>query len=912
MADEQVLAPQAPEQEQTINMVDPEGNLGSVPVSQAQQAAALGYSQADPSQVAQYFKEQKFGTLPEELKTLGEGALQGALGPVGPAIEQVFGAKPENIRARAEVNPGLHATGEIGTLAGGALTGTGEGAILSKLGEGAEALTGLGEGASTVAKIGSSAVKGAVENLAYQAGDEASKMVLKDPDQTAQTAIADMGLASLIGGGVGAGLGAVSPLWKAAQGSKVGSFLKGVSDRMGGVDGIVPDAVSDAIQSTGMEVAPEVRAAMSDNPYYRQAFQELNESSTSSGVKAQEALRGFKKSAGDALVASLGKSPEEVDALSHMSDYEAGESLKKTLIDSLKQTIDPISDQFDKVKGRFSSTELPQVDKADIATKVGELASNEGYNLSPSSPQAKAIARVMDELPNLKTLEDLRKYTSVIGDNTSNPELWRVGSQLKKIFRSSEESVLDRAIGAEAPELLEQHAAARGAYKAAMESVDALNDRLHVGRYAGPSSFMKALKDMAPEDVLRRLSPKGDAGIIGELSQRYPQVAEQLKNYHVDQIIKQAASKAAPGETVNVKNLLTSLEKMSPEMRQFVLPEGAHVKIDAISSLLDALPSKLNTSGTAKALDALMGKVPSSAVGWATILTGHSPAAAAVLGLVTKLINRDIPDAAKLAMLKFLGSNKEISVSGFKAMTDYIHHAIQGENLTGRAVKSIFKSGKEVLPQYLMPSETDRKKLDRALKTYQQEPQKMFDIGGHTAHYLPEHGTSIGQVAGNAINMLNGMRPESKQPNPLDTKIKPSAAAKAQWENVLNLAQQPLYILHKLKNNTMTPQDVGMIQNLYPQLYQKLSHKMIDAVTDAVGKGETIPYKTRLGISLFLAQPMDSTMTPQGIMAAQPAPEAPPPQPGEPRQKHSMTALNKMPGMYQTNGQAAEEDRRRT
>lgn len=902
-----------------VNLINPDGKLVGVPQSNLTAAINNGYTPATAEHIEAYKKEQKYSSAGQQALATLEGAAEGVTFGFSPVLEQATGlTTAEDIRGRREINPGKHNFGEVLGLAGSAfIPGVGEANVLRAAGQGAAKAIGLGAAESTLSKIGSSAVKLAVENMLFQGTTgEVGKLLTNDPSQSVQTAITDIGLSGILGGVTGGAFGAASPLWKATLGGKTGGILKTLADKAGGIEGVVPDHINDAIQVSGMDIAPEVKAALGDNPHVNQMFQTLQESSTGSGIKAQEALKSFKNQAGEALVGVLGKTPEDISSLEHVSDYEAGANLKKSLVNQLKQVVDPISEQFDKIKERFKGTELPSAAKGDIATKISEVANTEGWNLSPSSPQAKIVGRVLDELPNLKTLEDVRKYASVIGDTTSNPELWRVGSQLKKIFRATEEGVLDQTLGAEAPELVGSHAEARQAYGRAMDTIENLNDRLHVGRYSGPASFMKALGEMAPEDVLRRLSPKGDAGIIGELTGKFPEAAAQIKDYHLGQALKQSASRIAPGETINSKALFSALDKMSPEMRQFILPEGAAPKVDAIRSLIDGVPSKMNNSGTAKTLDSLWQHVPSSAIGIATLLTGHSPVAGLIIGGIAKAISRDVPDAIRLAALKFLGSGQKIESEGFKTMVDFIHHTIQGENLMTKASKNLFKAGAIVLPDSLIPKHSDRQKLDKQLKSLQKDPKPLLDTGGKTAHYLPEQGAALSTVAANATNYLNSVRPGIKQNGPLDTPQEPTEAQKTQYNRTLDIAQQPLMVLNHIKEGTILPQDIEAIKTLYPELYSRLSNKITSDMIAHTAKNEAVPYKLRMGLSLFLGQPLDSTMSPQSIIAAQMANMSTAAKQGGEQQgvttesdttsKKSASALNKLSQAYQTPGQASQ------
>jgi hypothetical protein len=67
-----------------------------------------------------------------------------------------------------------------------------------------------------------------------------------------------------------------------------------------------------------------------------------------------------------------------------------------------------------------------------------------------------------------------------------------------------------------------------------------------------------------------------------------------------------------------------------------------------------------------------------------------------------------------------------------------------------------------------------------------------------------------------------------------------------------------------------------------------------------------------MGISMFLGQPVDSSMQPMSIMAAQPKPQQPPQMQGSASKKPSGTAgtaMRKGANAFKTQGQEAESDR---
>lgn len=920
-----LTAPQTPQG--PVNVLNPRGELVSIPHEQLQDALESGYKQADDSHVEHYLKEQKYGTTEQMIKTGLEGAAEAATFGLSTAVEKALGVKGEDIEGRRETNPMTHMGSQaLGLAASALIPGVGEANLLADAGKGAAAAIGLG-GEGIISKIGSAAVKNAVETGLFQSGDEVSKMLTQppgqDPTTMAETALTNIGLASLLGGGIGAGAASISPLWKATVGAKLGGVLKAIQNRGGGVEGAAADAINDAIQTSGMNVSPEIKAGITGDSHIQNMFQTLQESASGSGLKAQDALKSFKNQAGDAMASALGKTPEEVTALTGVDEYEAGQQIKTSLKNQLKAQIDPISENFTKIRNKYKDIELPKDAEptlgapaqpgiaSQISDKLVNAAQEYGWNLSAETPEAKLMGRIQRELPNLKTLEDLRKYQSLVGEEAQRQQLWKFGTEARKIFRQAEDGIVDRAMAgsADGANLIKEHSLARSAYKGAMDTIDGLNDRLHVGRFNGPDSFMKALDEMKPEDVLRRLSPKGDAGVITQLGEKFPETLNQIKQFHTDQVLKHAADKAMPGQSLNPQALKTQLDKMSPQMRGFIMSPEAQAKIDAVSHLLEGLPSKMNTSGTGKTLDALMSHFPGSALGLAGMLAGHNPAVSVLLGGLTKIMARDVPDAARLALLKFVGSSAPLESEGFKAMTDFIHHAIKGENMTSKAVTGLFKAGADVLPQALLPSQKDRDKLDKHLKTLQEDPRGLETVGGKTAHYLPEQGQAVAQMSANVTSYLDSVRPNTSPKGMLDGKVVVSSVEKAKYNNALDIAQQPLTVLAKIKEGNVTASDITAMKTMYPALYSRISQKIMTEVVNTTSKGNAIPYKTRIGLSMFVGQPLDSTMSQSSILAAQPVQGAAP-QPGQASTpKHSTSPLSKLPKQYMTASQSAAADR---
>lgn len=864
--------------------------------------------------------QDKYGSVSQQLKAGAEGLAEGIAGPLAPLAETSLGiAKDEDIRARAKVNPITHGGFTVLGLAGSALTGVGLGAGLLKVGAGATKgaqLLGIG-------KIGSAVVTGAIENAAFQASDELTKMVLKDPDQSAEHAVASMGLASLLGGGIGGiGAGVISPLWKATMSSKTGGLLTAAAQKLGGIEGI-SGPVDEMIARSGIEVPPDVKARLSDSPTMQAWSKTLEQSDLSASAhKHQESLTKFRQQGGDIIAQVLGKTPKEVETLGAegISKYETGKKIGNTFADEYGEKLAPISKGFDDLKTKFKNVDLDSSVNKSIDEKIAKLAIDEGWTASPSSDIMRETNRVLKELPLQKNVKNLGDFITQVGNNTSkdplNGSMLRAGSMIKGILKDAESDVIASKLGSEAgPQAVEAFQAARTQYRAQSQLKEAIDASLHAG--GSTSGYSKAVKKMAQMDgetVLNRLSGKGDAALLKTIEENFPKTANLIRQYHIDEALKIGADKAKTGMTLNSEAVLKKLDGMSPELRQFVMKGKDGEQIQAVGDILQKLNEvHHNYSNTARTWADRMIDMPGTALGLVTGLISHSPVVGVLTKPLFKLLSVDAPDAMKLGLMKWLGSSKPISPTGLKAAVDAISHTAKGADTLNKASKNVFQAGKEVLPARMLPSARGTLGLDKALQTAQNNPDKLLNTGGETGYYMPEHAGSMARIAAGASQYLNSQRPSTQQPSPLDTPMQPSPAQKNAYNRLLELAQQPIHILNHVKEGTVQTKDVEAVKTMYPSLYNNMVTKIGQEMVNAKAKGIQIPYKTKLGLSVFTGQPMDSTMTPhsiQTIMQAggQQAPQQHGQQPSS-NGRPSSPALNKISKPYQTPGQAAESRR---
>lgn len=874
---------------------------------------------------------EKYGTLGQQALAGVEGLGRGVLGPLAPAIEVASGhTTREAIRGRQEANPFTHGAGEAVGLVGGALTGTGEAAVLGKAGEAATELAGLAnlaKDASYGSKVGSAVARQAAEMAVLQGSDETSKMILQDPNTSAESAIANIGLAAALGGAGGAFMtGAVNPLWEATAGPKVEQFLNGIKSHINGEAKLVlPGELEDAQKLLGIELSPYTRAGMSGDPKAANIFNELREAQK---PQIMADIKHMKEQASKSVMDSLKVAPEDI---ANYSENQAGHDL----IDTFKQEYDekfaPIQKQYDALKEQNTSINIPDEERLKQFSKIIERGQAFG---AAGSPQQKIFNEYGERLLAQDTIGHTDKLITEI--NNELKKAYRAGdnntAMAFKEIKSSIQDFQDQQIGRAAQELAttpEERLLAKAQgkdfsaertnasvnYAKIAKISDEMSQQMGLGEFRGYKNLLTKLAEKkSPEQVLRSLSPKGNADIIPFLQEHFPATLARIQDNEAKNLIRPAILAAKGDESINLKVLNNAVEKGlagNKEHVKFTLPNGALEKIQAANKIINALP-EMKSSGTAGWQQKLNRYMPASAGAVVSMLMGGHGPLGWMMGHMGELLGKDAPEAVKLAYLKFLASDQPINAKGFKSLVDFIHATQKGETLLAKAATNVFKPGVQVLTDRQMPVKADLIKLDKLVAKNQAQPQAFMNAqNGHVGHYASDQQAALTQTSATAMQYLQGLKPHPYKPNPLDKEIKPSPAEEARYNRALEIAQQPAVVLQHVKDGTVQITDLRDLKAMYPAYYARAAQKLTNEMIGRHADEEIIPYKTRVGVSLFLGQPLDASMKPSSIIAAQPKPRQPVQQPsqqgnGKPK---SMNSLGKNTKSYQTPDQSSESRR---
>lgn len=671
-----------------------------------------------------------------------------------------------------------------------------------------------------------------------------------------------------------------------------------------------------AVRKLGIDLPPVMRAAMNGEPKAIQIFNELRESQHPEIIAA---LKDLPSKIDSSLSSKLGVQLEDA---AHYSENEAGKDVYDTFTKEYNQVYDPVAQALEKRNADAAPIAIRDEARRDFGGEIIERGMNEVgtdspyYNTYEHYAQRAMAKDTIGQLDKLKT-EIYNKAKSVGTDLNEKTALNDVRNMINE-FQEKQIAQQGIIIGkdglTDATDMINSRLAANKGYARFSDMSQTLSDHLNVGDFRGAGTLKTKLGGVSPEDLLKKFSPKGNADAIPFLQQYFPNTLKKVQEVEAKKFIAPSIYKEAGNTALDIPRLNRALEKAlkgSPEYAKFVMPGDAQESLQAAQTVLDSIP-KIKSSGTAGWIDKLTRHLPASAMSAVGFLSGHNPISGYLIGEMAERLGRDVPNEIKLGYLKMLGADKPVQADSFKAMVDFMHSAYTGEHSVSNAVKNVLKSGAQVLTTSQIPNAQDREKLDKTMTKIQQNPQNM-NPNTSLGHYMPDHQAAATMTGTRAMQYLQTLKPQPHNLGPLDKPIPPSKAMVARYNRALDIAQQPNIVLSRIKSGTLQVSDIQDLKAMYPSLYDSMTQKLTNEIATYQGDSASIPYKTRLGISLFLGQPMDSSMQPMSIIAAQASMQtasqtAPQPQ-GKKPTKEAGKSLGKGAKAYQTPSQSAEADR---
>lgn len=856
-----------------VPVLSPDGELGEIPAEQAAAAFQQGYKYATPDQV-------KYSEKPVTAAVLGaaDAATFGLAGAVLDPIAEAMGA-PKNERLKIkEQNEGAYTAGQLGAL----VAPGGVGSALNKIGEAGAAAVGLAAPTTALGRVGSMTTKAAIENMVFASGDELAKKFMGDPQASVETALINVGLAGVLGGGIGGAVGAVPELWRIGPGKALNSMLNSVKLASEGV----PTA---DLAKLEISAAPEIQAALSDSPLAQKSFQALMQSDTMAGEATQKAFQQFQMGIDDATTRTLGRT---VDEVAELSAAKTGEALKQSINDTILKTYEPLAQSYERLEAKFGTAQLMPELRDSMGSKIQQLIVDDGLLKSKAAePLLKIAQETLEDLPRQANAQDLRLLAQNLRDaHPFGKDTYQIAKKLNSIINEGMDATL--AQSAELAGAGAEFKATQAGYRQFRGLLEDLNDYVHAGKVRGAESYIKAIRDMDPEVLARRLSQERTQ-LRATLEQSFPDVAAKINQYNYDRLLE----KSVKDGQFDIKKLVKQIAKLEPETKAAMFKPEQLEKIDSIAKLVDKIPKNMNPSGTAKTMSALLGMPAATMAG--ALLGGAS---GGIGGLLLAAGAKEGQAGARLAMLRFLASDAPTNAAALKQAMGMASAVEKGERLLTRATKDVFeaKNGTAV-------KAPDVSKLKELVDDVVQDESKLLNVGADLGHYLPDQAAALGAATVRNVRYLASLRPSTAPLSPLDGPRKVAQNEESDYNRALAIAQQPLIVLDAVKQGRVTMKDMQHIHQLYPSLVPQMQAKLQQEMMEALANGKDIPYATQIGLSAFMGMPLSTSLQPRAIRAAQPVQVSMPPQQGKPMRKSP--GMSKLPSASLTPGQSRARDR---
>lgn len=252
---------------------------------------------------------------------------------------------------------------------------------------------------------------------------------------------------------------------------------------------------------------------------------------------------------------------------------------------------------------------------------------------------------------------------------------------------------------------------------------------------------------------------------------------------------------------------------------------------------------------------------------------GGGPMATALAGLAGLSTGELASQAEKLALKlvkKGLGNEQAV-----KAITTLFDASMKTMNAVEKNSGAIFGTATaRVMDE--MDEKRNQKMIDK-IEEFTSNPTALMEHLSNSLAPLseaaPETSMAISSTMTNAINFLKTKIPSTAKMGVLNPERVPSQAEKAQFSKYVQTIEDPMSVFRDVKTGMISPNHLEALNTVYPTLYNQMKTAVLGKMTDYVAKHPTeqIPYKTRLGLSMFLGQNLDSTMSPQALMSNQAA-----------------------------------------
>lgn len=862
-------------------------------------------------------REAEFGDIPQKALTAAEAA--GNLLTVGnlPRIENYIGKKygieefsPERMQAREQENPGSRIVGGLATLP--------IGGVLAKLGAPvaaglAQVGTGVGVGEAAAGLAGSLGVESltakgligaAVSSIPITLGEINKRLYFQDPELTTQSAISSLGLNAVFSGIAGAALGKVSSLWAAKNAAQTENYLnqtineaaQSAQTDQSVLKEVLKDPKSKGLYDAGLlSTKPNWESIEGASNFLKNKGYDVDLNDFGVGLKSNSE---FVKT----LSAETAKRPtipgvlygQRINKASNRivqaaedtfneayagTRVEANEEITKSIQKELGGEYAALKKEYNDFEPVLVKLKIDPLKKEAISTLILENPA-----IAKGSKLENVAEKWTNDLKNQDNLLQLKLYRTDLNDEitksyinkNTNDRIYVLEPIKKTLDKLLADTITDASnaipVGEEIPGQVKMSDIQslrdlNSRYAAFKTKLTSFGKAAGIGKVSGTDQLLNKvefLKDHALVDKIFNVNKTASREVM---QASFPEQYELARKAKLAELLQDSKQLNVGGnEEFNINKYINQTNKLSPEAKADLFKDmiGQH---DAVVTMSRAYPSIVSKSGTPFGI--AFGNLFSPQGVIDNISDAIKVATLKGLPYLMESTGASNPEAATIGLFGLIKNGQSVNAEAFKAAVDYIDASIKGETLLSDATKNIFKTLPAISNKFQVDDRTI-KKLEKKLDDIRNDPSHLFDVGGNVSEYLPDHGMTVVQTATAASNYLNSLKPVTRKDNPLDRDLEPNKIDYDNYINALKIAAQPISVLSKVKDGTITNQDIQHLNGMYPKLYEKMQSQIMHQMMKEASKGLNIPYQTRLGISMFTKVPLDGSMTQSSILSLQP------------------------------------------
>lgn len=150
-----------------------------------------------------------------------------------------------------------------------------------------------------------------------------------------------------------------------------------------------------------------------------------------------------------------------------------------------------------------------------------------------------------------------------------------------------------------------------------------------------------------------------------------------------------------------------------------------------------------------------------------------------------------------------------------------------------------------------------------------QDPEKLYEATNieKLSDAAPLAASQSQQVMARSIQFLLEKIPKSANPTGLFAReYTPSTIEISKFKRYVRAVENPLTLLEDMKNGTVTSEGVEAVQEVYPNLYQRIQQSVIEQIAE---DPEAVSYEKRLSLGILLNMPTEGSLTPESIRGLQ-------------------------------------------